>query len=65
MHSDVHLQLHHLRATELHRQAAAYARDRRPRPAPAVPLRARLGWIMVEVGLRLAQQPPARRARVV
>ncbi|MGW7054979.1 hypothetical protein [Streptomyces sp. NPDC054887] len=61
MHSDIHLQLHHLRAGELRREAAGHTPA--PRPAPTA-LRARLGWTMVELGLRLAQQPPARPARI-
>ncbi|WP_262505194.1 hypothetical protein [Streptomyces sp. TRM68367] len=47
-----HLALHHIRAAELRAAAAAYRRTaeiRRPRE-----LRARLGWTLVEVGLRLA-----------
>ncbi|MEV8310753.1 hypothetical protein AB0P36_26215 [Streptomyces flavidovirens] len=62
MHPDIHLTLHHHRAAELHREAAAYARL--PRPAPRRHLRTRLGWTMVELGLRLAQQPPAGSARI-
>ncbi|WP_086825537.1 hypothetical protein [Streptomyces sp. NRRL B-24572] len=49
MHADIHLQLHHLNAVQLHRAAEA--------PAPAVtapPLRVQLGWRLVELGLRLA-----------
>ncbi|MER5207707.1 hypothetical protein [Streptomyces sp. NPDC002825] len=56
MHADIHLQLHALTATELRREAAAV----RPDAAPRVPvLRARLGWTLVELGLRLAT--PAHR----
>ncbi|MBT2491238.1 hypothetical protein J7E96_22475 [Streptomyces sp. ISL-96] len=62
MHPDIHLRLHHQRAAELHAQATQYARI--PRPAPRHPLRTRLGWTMVEIGLRLAQHPPARPARI-
>ncbi|WP_093800642.1 hypothetical protein [Streptomyces sp. Wb2n-11] len=62
MHSDTHLRLHHQRAAELRARAAGYARV--PRPAPSHPLRARLGRTMVEPGLRLAQQSPARPARI-
>ncbi|MEU5916121.1 hypothetical protein [Streptomyces sp. NPDC047141] len=56
MHADIHLQLHALTAEELRYQAAAG-----PRPAgraPALPvlraLRARMGWRLVELGLRMA-----------
>ncbi|MGV9878363.1 hypothetical protein [Streptomyces sp. NPDC003006] len=45
MHPDVHLLLHHARAAELHQ--AAPLRRRRPQ------LRTRLGWSLVELGLRL------------
>ncbi|MDI3421267.1 hypothetical protein [Streptomyces luteolus] len=41
-----HLLLHTQRAAEL--QAAAY------RPVPRTPLRTQLGWLLVELGLRLA-----------
>ncbi|WP_274559096.1 hypothetical protein [Streptomyces spiramyceticus] len=61
MHPDIHLQLHHQRAAELQHEAAEYARL--PRPASRH-LRTRLGWTMVELGLRLAQHPPARPARI-
>ncbi|MEG3631800.1 hypothetical protein [Streptomyces poriticola] len=55
MHPEVHLALHHARATELRAEADAYrlaaaARCRRD-------LRTRLGWALVEVGLRLASAP--------
>ncbi|MFG2717211.1 hypothetical protein ACGFW5_02730 [Streptomyces sp. NPDC048416] len=55
MHSDTHLLLHHLRTAEL------AAKARTPLPSKP-PLRAQLGWILVELGLRLTQQPPHRRA---
>ncbi|GAA2953977.1 hypothetical protein ACFPN0_12210 [Kitasatospora cinereorecta] len=58
MHSDVHLLLHNCRAAELHREAAE--------STPVSPgLRHRMGWTMIELGLRLAQStpPPARAAR--
>ncbi|MFF7437194.1 hypothetical protein [Streptomyces sp. NPDC008122] len=54
MHADIHLQLHHLNAAELHHAAENQA------PAPATPpLRVQLGWRLVELGLRLAT--PARQ----
>jgi hypothetical protein len=58
MHSDTHLLLHHLRAAEL----AAEVRTALPREPRA--LRAQLGWILVELGLRLTQQAPHRQARL-
>ncbi|WP_395360839.1 hypothetical protein ACHGLA_13760 [Streptomyces sp. YH02] len=53
MHADIHLRMHALIAAELHREAAA--RRHRPArvPAPAPALRVRLGWRLVELGLRL------------
>ncbi|MER5381491.1 hypothetical protein ABT040_14580 [Streptomyces sp. NPDC002688] len=57
MHPDTHLQLHHLRAADLRAEAEAYrltAETRNPRR-----LRARVGWTLVEVGLRLASAPKA------
>lgn len=55
MHPETHLALHHARAAELRAEADAYrlsaaARHRRD-------LRTRLGWTLVEVGLRLAAAP--------
>ncbi|KOU66420.1 hypothetical protein ADK57_18410 [Streptomyces sp. MMG1533] len=55
MHPETHLALHHVRAVELRAEADAYrlaAAARRPRD-----LRTRLGWTLVEVGLRLAAAP--------
>ncbi|MEV5952166.1 hypothetical protein AB0M11_00050 [Streptomyces sp. NPDC051987] len=51
MHPEAQLALHHARAAELRAEADAYrlaavARHHRD-------LRARLGWVLVEVGLRL------------
>jgi hypothetical protein len=58
MHSDIHLQLHALRAAELRAETARYRRPRKD-------LCTQLGWILVELGLRLVQrQPPARAARI-
>ncbi|MFE4664171.1 hypothetical protein ACFRI7_08295 [Streptomyces sp. NPDC056716] len=54
-HPETFLALHHARAAELRADADAYrlARTaRRPRD-----LRARLGWTLVELGLRLATPP--------
>ncbi|MBZ3907590.1 hypothetical protein WB401_34975 [Streptomyces brasiliscabiei] len=55
MHPETHLALHHVRAAELRAEADAYrlaVAARRPRD-----LRARLGWTLVEVGLRMAATP--------
>ncbi|MCT9142730.1 hypothetical protein [Streptomyces violarus] len=54
MHPDIHLTLHRTRAAELRAEAGA--------PGPvraghARELRTRLGWTLVEVGLRLATRP--------
>ncbi|WP_405882115.1 hypothetical protein OG762_27970 [Streptomyces sp. NBC_01136] len=55
-HPDTHLALHHLRAAELQAQAETHrlARGSARRPGE---LRTRLGWTLVEVGLRLASAP--------
>ncbi|MFJ4278789.1 hypothetical protein [Streptomyces massasporeus] len=50
MHPDIHLALHHARAAELRAETE-------PRPAPRHGLRARLGWTLIEVGLKLAARP--------
>ncbi|WP_338779450.1 hypothetical protein [Streptomyces sp. DG1A-41] len=56
MQPDIHLVLHHARSAELrvladeHRRAAALTPHRRE-------LRTRLGWTLVELGLRLATTP--------
>ena len=57
MHSETHLALHHLRAADLRAEADAHrlaARAERP-----YAIRTRLGWTLVEVGLRLASPRPA------
>ncbi|MET9405595.1 hypothetical protein ABZX90_07395 [Streptomyces sp. NPDC002935] len=55
MHPDTHLQLHHLRAAELRAEADAYRLTTETRSPGR--LRARVGWTLVEVGLRLASTP--------
>ncbi|MEE1739475.1 hypothetical protein [Streptomyces sp. BE147] len=55
MHCDIHHRTHTYRATELHREATTL------RP-PHTSLRSRVGWTMVELGLRLAESRPARAA---
>ncbi|MCS0638439.1 hypothetical protein NX801_22835 [Streptomyces sp. LP05-1] len=60
MHPGIHLALHHARAAELRAEADAYrlvGAIRRPQD-----LRTRLGWALVEVGLRLATTPGAAAA---
>ncbi|MEV5934669.1 hypothetical protein AB0L56_18490 [Streptomyces sp. NPDC052079] len=55
MHPEIHLALHHARAAELRADADAYrlaASAMRPRL-----LRARVGWTLVDLGLRLATSP--------
>ncbi|MFJ6614142.1 hypothetical protein ACIQPT_28095 [Streptomyces sp. NPDC091289] len=49
MHADVHHLLHTARATELHGEATAFR-------LPRTSLRTRVGWTLVEVGLRLTTQ---------
>ncbi|MFJ4646050.1 hypothetical protein ACIP6Q_21230 [Streptomyces bobili] len=61
MHPQTHLALHHVRAVELRAEADAYrlaAAARVPRRSQDLrDLRTRLGWTLVEVGLRLAAPP--------
>jgi hypothetical protein len=55
MHPETHLALHRTRAAELSAHADAHrlaVEARQPRD-----LRVRLGWTLVEVGLRLAAAP--------
>ncbi|MFD5389487.1 hypothetical protein ACFW95_36545 [Streptomyces sp. NPDC059474] len=55
---EIHLWLHRIRAERLRHEAHEAPRpdrrSRRTRPARARALRARVGWTLVEVGLRLA-----------
>ncbi|MEU1268996.1 hypothetical protein [Streptomyces sp. NPDC005799] len=60
MHPETHLTLHHARAAELRAEAAAHRLAARARVP--LDLRGRLGWTLVEVGLRLAS---ARRPALV
>jgi hypothetical protein len=60
MHPGTHLALHHAHTAELRAEADAYrlaAAARHPRD-----LRTRLGWALVEVGLRLAATPKTAAA---
>ncbi|MEU1435711.1 hypothetical protein ABZ438_16640 [Streptomyces sp. NPDC005786] len=52
MHPETHLQLHHVRSAELRSQSAEFHLAHRC-AAPRKGLRARLGWTMVELGLRV------------
>ncbi|MFF9811169.1 hypothetical protein ACF1G5_39845 [Streptomyces coeruleorubidus] len=52
MHPDIHLALHEARAAELRTEAGV-----RPAARNRHALRTRLGWTLVEVGLRLATRP--------
>ncbi|MEU8538612.1 hypothetical protein AB0C52_01205 [Streptomyces sp. NPDC048717] len=61
MHSDVHLTLHHLTAAELRQTAAGAAHTDTTPTTPRTPIRVRLGWKLVEFGLKLAA-PGASRA---
>ncbi|MDG9713524.1 hypothetical protein [Streptomyces sp. DH10] len=52
MHPDIHLALYNARAAELRAEAGV-----RPAARNRNALRTRLGWTLVEVGLRLATRP--------
>ncbi|MEV0484915.1 hypothetical protein AB0I69_30435 [Streptomyces sp. NPDC050508] len=56
MHPETHLALHHTRAAELHAQADAHRLALTAKPPRE--LRTRLGWTLVELGLRLAATAP-------
>ncbi|MFJ2175666.1 hypothetical protein ACIOHE_22550 [Streptomyces sp. NPDC087851] len=71
MHADIHLTLHTLRSAELRREAAefreaaAFREGVAPREGVALrrdrtDLRTRLGWSLVELGLRLVNRPVTR-----
>ncbi|MET9363124.1 hypothetical protein ABZX93_19705 [Streptomyces sp. NPDC006632] len=66
MHSDVHHLLHHLRATELAAgaRAAESAAEVRAAHPPEHRMRTQVGWMLVELGLRMAQQTPRGQARL-
>ncbi|GAA3877899.1 hypothetical protein GCM10023084_33530 [Streptomyces lacrimifluminis] len=57
MNPEIHLAAHHLRAAELRAEADAHRLALAAR-RPAQDLRTRVGWTLVEVGLRLASVPP-------
>ncbi|MET9763081.1 hypothetical protein ABZ016_29255 [Streptomyces sp. NPDC006372] len=51
MHPDIHLALHHARAAELRAETGTRPVTRNH------DLRTRLGWTLIEVGLKLATPP--------
>ncbi|GLP72868.1 hypothetical protein TUSST3_94840 [Streptomyces sp. TUS-ST3] len=55
MHTGTHLAQHHLRAADLRAEADAYRLAAEAKQPHAI--RTRLGWTLVEVGLRLASSP--------
>ncbi|MDV9170388.1 hypothetical protein R6V09_09585 [Streptomyces sp. W16] len=55
MHPETYLALHHARTAELQAQAEAHRLAAEAKPSHE--LRTRLGWTLVEVGLRLAAAP--------
>ncbi|MFJ5719739.1 hypothetical protein [Streptomyces sp. NPDC093149] len=55
MHSDTHLLLHDQRSAELRQRATDF--DLVPAD-PRASLRARLGWLLVESGLRIMPRSP-------
>ncbi|MEV1043830.1 hypothetical protein [Streptomyces sp. NPDC049916] len=57
MHADIHHVLHTARAAELHARAAE---SRLPRTT----LRTRIGWTLIEVGLRLTARGPSAATAV-
>ncbi|MGI5455246.1 hypothetical protein ACQEWB_19105 [Streptomyces sp. CA-249302] len=56
MHPETHLALHHARAAEL--RAEAEAHNLAAAIHPRRDLRTRVGWTLVELGLRLATPRP-------
>ncbi|MFB7917692.1 hypothetical protein [Streptomyces sp. NPDC056061] len=50
MHPDTHLVLHHSRSAELHEEATQF---RTVGTEPRAGVRTRLGWTLVELGLRI------------
>ncbi|AZP23343.1 hypothetical protein ACIGMX_22945 [Streptomyces aquilus] len=55
MDPETHLALHQLRAADLRAQAEAHRLATEAKPPRA--LRSRVGWTLVELGLRLAASP--------
>ncbi|MFC8344369.1 hypothetical protein [Streptomyces sp. NPDC057280] len=55
MHPETHLALHQARAADLRAQAEAHRLATEAKPPRE--LRTRLGWTLIELGLRLAASP--------
>ncbi|MGW1712381.1 hypothetical protein [Streptomyces sp. NPDC002156] len=55
--AEPYLALHHLRAADLRAEADAHRLAATAKP-PTRDLRTRVGWTLVEIGLRLASSPP-------
>ncbi|MFJ3893839.1 MULTISPECIES: hypothetical protein [unclassified Streptomyces] len=64
MHPDTHLALHRTRAAELQARAEAHRLAVEARPLRR-DLRTRLGWTLVELGLRLASAPAGAKPALV
>ncbi len=66
MHPDTFHHLHHARSADLRREATAHRRAAEAQH-PGVPdhrdVRAQLGWLMVELGLRLVRTADDTRFR--
>ncbi|MER7723097.1 hypothetical protein [Streptomyces sp. NPDC096323] len=62
MHPETHLQLHRIRSAELRAQAYEFLLAQHC-TAPRKDLRTRLGWTMVELGLRVIPRQAAMPAR--
>ena len=63
MHPETHLALHHARTAELQARAEAQRLAAEAR-TPRQELRTRLGWTLVELGLRLAATPNGTKPAV-
>ncbi|WP_210591110.1 hypothetical protein [Streptomyces sp. GESEQ-35] len=64
-HPDIHHYIHTARAADLHAQACAWQLRRtvgsNHSDPTVMPARARLGWLLIEVGLRLVRPPKLPR----
>ncbi|NGN66297.1 hypothetical protein G5C51_20645 [Streptomyces sp. A7024] len=58
-HPYFHERTHATRSTELQAEARAWERSAARHPKPAAQARIRLGWLLVETGLRLVRTPAA------
>lgn len=59
MHYETYLAQHHTRAADLRAEADAYRLAAAAAAKQPYAIRTRLGWTLVEVGLRLASPRPA------